>query len=285
MSERSALQVPYDAIMDVAPVGALVFLITDVGTLQKGAPAQRFYRQWQGFAPVDTTYWHTAIYDGPKKESKGGRFRPHIIHSSQRGTTLDQLPPEFFKNTEDCGRPKHNRIEILANPRFGKDEYRTVIEYCRAQLGKPYDGDPGWKRDWPTVLFGVRSRRRKSSEASCHGLAFEAYSEAGMEFPHHLDSAPNLLGRVVGRPLGHPAHCVDLDYLYLRDHHLYRDPRFSCLISVAGNGPTVHDVCIKLRPCKYAWDPALQQAYGLRDPVMHHAICGCRMLQTEAQWA
>jgi hypothetical protein len=261
VSERAALQIPYDAIMDVTPVGALVFLITDIGALENDTPARRFYRRWQGYAPIDTTYWHTAIYEGPRKDSKGSRYRPYIIHSSQRGTTCDQLPPEFFKNTTERGLPKQNRIEILANPDFGAAEHQVVVEYCRDQLGKPFDGDPGWKRDWPTVVFGVRSRRRLPQEVSCHGLAYDAYAAAGMRFPHHLERAPNLLGRLLGAPLGHPRDHVDLDYLYLRDHHLYRDPRFACLISVAGAGPSIRDVVIERAPRKYGWSPALQKLY------------------------
>ncbi len=262
LSERAYQQIPYDAIVDVAPVGAIIFLITDTGRLATDNPLARIFRKWQGFAPVDTTNWHTTIYDGPRKESNGGRFRPYVIHSSTKGTTRDVLPREYFKNTVDDGRIKHNRVEVLVNPDLSKADYQKVIEVCRSQLGKPFDGDPGWRREWPTYLLGIRSRRKKPEEISCHGLAYNAYHAAGMKFPHQLEAAPNLLGRVLGKLPGHPPDHVDLDYLYLRDHHLYRDTRFQDLLAVAGGGTEIKNVQIKHLPGKYSWSKTLRQAYG-----------------------
>jgi hypothetical protein len=263
LSNRARLQLVYQEIIDTVPAGALMFLITNNGELQNNTLGSRLFRKWQGFSSSDFSKWHTAVYFGPKKESKGGRWRPQIVHAHEKGTTIDLIPPEYFNDTDEGERTKKNRIELLIDPKSTPEQRQEIVDYCLLKVGLPFDGDPGWRREWPTYLLGVRSKAINPKETSCHGLAYEAYSLHDWLYPHQLQSAPNLLGRIFGHPLGHPLNHVNLRYLYLRDHHLYRNPHLKVILTAfEGRAISSARENEEYLP-KYSWDPALQQAYGL----------------------
>jgi hypothetical protein len=203
------------------------------------------------------------VYVGPKKESKGAKFRPQIVHAHSKGTEESRVPPEFFKSKELIGETVQNcRLEIIHNHDLSFTDRVKMLEYARSQVGKGFDGD-GWKNDAITYGLGIRSKAKNPELVSCHGLAFETYSLVGFEFPHQLQTAPALLARIFGYPLGHPVDHVDLKYNYLRDHHLYKDSRFTSVLAVIGDGTSLDSVRTELNPGKYSWNPAHQAAYGL----------------------
>jgi len=262
MSKRGILRMPYGAIMDKATIGDILFFISDTG-LPPNTLRSRIYRKWLDFNSRDTSNWHTTIYVGTKKESKGAHHRPYIVHSDKKGTTEEFVPPSYFTNTDKGKKSsKKCRIEIVHNPDLSMEQRKRIVEYSRSQLGKPFDGD-GWSLDFITYSLGLRSKHRDSERVSCHGLAYLAYGLIGLKFPHQLRSAPNLFGRIFGYPIGHPIDHVDLAYNYLRDHHLYRDSRFKSVLAVIGDGQNIEEVRTEINPGKYSWDIALQVAYGL----------------------
>ncbi len=233
-SKRRILQRFYTTINNVARPGDVVFFISERRTTIH-SPLTRLYRRWQGLADQDNSMWHTAILVEPKKESRGAQMRPHIIHATKKGVEEIHIPPSFFKSIRDDpdGEPvQKSRIEIIQCSELSALQRRQIIGYACAQLGKPF-AELGWRHDILTYAFGLPSRRLHPNRVSCHGLAFLAYQVAGFGFPHQLKHAPffNLAG-VLGHPLGHPSDEVDLRRLYLRDHHLYRDPRFKDILRI-----------------------------------------------------
>ncbi len=261
MSKRRYLKIIYEAILTAASPGDVIFFITNTPTRPIKSRFSRLYREWQGIIPEDTSKWHTSIYVGPKKETKGAQYRPYIVHSHSVGTTEEFIPPTFFTAKQLEGQEfQQCRIEILHNPSISKENRKQIVNYSLLQVGKPFDGD-GWFRDWVTYSLGVRSKIRNPKQVSCHGLAYDAYELVGLLFQHQLQNAPDLIGRIFGRPVGHPKDHVNLRYNYLRDHHLYRDERFIPVLSVFG-GPNVKDIKTKQNPGKYSWNHVLQVAYG-----------------------
>ena len=263
-SERQYLRRLYEPFLETAVPGDIAFFISNSG---KPPPSlkTRIYRWWLGFEPNDYSTWHTVVYVGPKK-SEGEQERPYIVHSTRAGNTIEEhLRPSFFSFKPKEGQEVLNcRTEVIHFPEISTAQRKKIVEYCRAQVGKPFDGD-GWQLDFATYVFGIRSRVRNPDHVSCHGLAFNAYGLVGLLFPHpRLRRAPNLLGRFAGHPLGHPADHVDLRYNYLRDHHLYADKRGEISIALVGNGPKLENVEVKLNPGRYSWNPALHAAYGSR---------------------
>jgi hypothetical protein len=263
MSERKCLRRLYEPFMDTAVPGDVLFFITNP---DKPPPAlkTRLYRRCLGIRQGDWSGWHTMVYVGAKK-SEGEPHRPYIVHSTRKGNTVEEhLKPSFFSFKPKEGQEVMNcRTEALHFPEISMVQRKEIVEYCRAQVGKPFDGD-GWQLDFATYAFGIRSRQRNPDRVSCHGLAFNAYGLIGLIFSHpRLEYAPNLLGRIIGHPLGHPADHVDLRYNYLRDHHLYADKRGEISIALVGHGPKLENVKVKLNPGRYSWDTALQTAYGV----------------------
>lgn len=260
ISQRQKLRIPYEAIIETASPGDILFFISDTGKLKNKSWLRTEYRKWLGFSPLDTSEWHTTVYVGPKKESKGGGFRPYFVHSVPKGTFETYVPPEYFMNTPKNGGCQHNRLEIIHCSSIENGDREKIVEYCRQQLGKPFDDDERWYRNLITLLLGIKSIPKDPEKVSCHGLAFDAYGLVGMKFPHQLENAPNLFGRMIGHPLGHPPEYVDLRSNYLRDHALYRDHRFRCTIGVSQVGCEIE---FKRNLAKYSWNPALQKVYDL----------------------
>jgi len=275
-SERRHLRRIHERFLDVAVPGDVVFFISNSG---KRPPSwrTRLYRRWLGFEPEDYSAWHTLVYVGAKK-SEGEQVRPYVVHSTAKGnTTEEHLKPSFFSFKPKPGQePLRCRTEVLHFPELSTAQREKVVEYCRCQVGKPFDGD-GWQLDFATYALGIRSRQRHPERVSCHGLAFNAYGLVGVTFPHpRLPHAPYLLGRLAQHPVGHPASWVDLRYNYLRDHHLYADRRGIISLALVGHGSKLENVEVLFDPGKYSWDPDLQAAYGLAGecPVEHQGATG-----------
>lgn len=233
-SKRKLLQRFYTTINNVARPGDVVFFISERQAVSH-SPMTRLYRRWQGLADNDISMWHTAILVEPKKESRGAHVRPHIIHATKKGVEEIHIPPSFFKSIRDDPEGESlqkGRIEIIQCPDLTAPERKEIVRYACSQLGKPF-AELGWRHDILTYAFGLPSGRLHPQRVSCHGLAFLAYQVVGFGFPHQLKHAPFFnLSRVLGRPLGHPYHEVNLQRLYLRDHHLYRDPRFKNILRI-----------------------------------------------------
>ena len=127
----------------------------------------------------------------------------------------------------------------------------SFVKYVQAQLGKPF-AELGWRHDFLTYALGLSPRRLAPDRVSCHGLAFCAYKNVGFHFPHQLGNAPFFnLARYTGHPLGHPPNEVDLRRLYLRDHHLYRDPRFESILAISEDDETRQIIALQ-NPGKYS---------------------------------
>jgi len=267
ISERQYLRRIYEPFMDTAVPGDVTFYISN--TCQPPPSLKtRIYRLWLGLEADDYSIWHTAVYVGAKK-SEGGQARPYIVHSTAKSNTVEEhLKPSFFSFKPRQGQPLLQcRTEVLHFPDISTAQRKKIVEYCRSQVGKKFDGD-GWQLDIATYALGIRSRPRHANRVSCHGLAFKAYGLIGLSFPHpRLPYAPYLLGRILGHPLGHPADHVDLRYNYLRDHHLYNDPRGEISLALVGNGPKLRDVEVKLNPGRYSWNMARQPVLGSAQPV------------------
>lgn len=263
LSSRQKLEKPYQAIMDTAKPGDIIFFISRTIPPPTYSYLTMLNRRWTGFDPQDLTNWHTAIYKGPEKENKGARFRPSMIHSTPvSGVKKNIIPPEYIKDTKEKVGIQLNRLEIVQNQEINEKNRQEIIEFCQQQIGKSFDLSQRWYRTMITFFLGVRFLTSNNPEkATCHGLVYDAYGLVGIGFSHALNKAPNILGRILGHPLGHPRDHVDLRYNYLRDYDLYRDPRFMDVLAIEG-APEIKDVKIMFQPEKYAWDIALQIAYG-----------------------
>ena len=240
ISKREQLRIFYSTINQVAKPGDVVFFISE-----KPYPVRsklsRIYRKWQGLADSDTTVWHTAILVNPKKESRGAQWRPRIVHATTKGVEEIHIPPSYFTNVRDDPAGEATQkgcIEIIQSPQITDHQRHEIVRYAKAQLGKSF-AEFGWPHDILTYALGLPARKLAPGKVSCHGLAFFAYKNIGFSFPHQLGNAPFFnLAKYIGYPLGHPPHEVDLNRLYLRDHHLYRDPRFESILAISEDEET-----------------------------------------------
>lgn len=263
-SKRQRLKRIYEAVNDVSEPGDVVFLVSERPEQHSLATLKQLYRRWQGFADEDNTQWHTAMHSKSEKESRGSTVRPYIIHSDMDGVEEIYIPPEYFTSERSVEGEvlERGRIEIIKSPEVSPDERKELVAFMRDQLDKPFAG-LDWKHDVLTYAFGLPAGKLDPEKASCHGIVFDAYAHIGFTFAHHLEDAPFFnIGRHLGHPLGEDPHKVDLSRLYLRDHHLYRDPRFLCVLSVFEDDGT-GEIKITEHPGKYSWNPDLQKKYGV----------------------
>jgi hypothetical protein len=264
-SKRKALNSIYDEINRVATPGDIIFFISDSPTDAQYPLVRRQYRQWQGFDAADLTRWHTSIYVGPIKESRGSQKRPHIVHAVENGVEEIHIPPSFFTSVRmDTGEVvRHGRIEVVHHSESTAGNREEVVNYARQQLGKSFD-DLNWRYLFWTYFLGLPTRRLDTSKVSCHGLAFNAYEKVGLKFAHQLENVPPFNpAKYLGHPIyGHPPDRVNLNRLYLVDHHLYRDPRFKSVLTIFEDTQT-QQIKTAENPAKYSWNPHLQKRYNL----------------------
>lgn len=261
-SKRLIRGAVYRAAVRVAEPGDIIFLITGTEGKPPLSWLNRLYRSWQGVVAEDTAFWHTAIYTGAVKERRGRLLVPKMIHAHRVGVTEEHIPPSFFTSERDGDARvvTDARLEIVRYEGLTSRQRESIVRYCRGQLGKPF-ADRTWRDDVLTYAFGLPARRRVDARVSCHGLAFEAYEQAGIAFPHHLQSAPFFnLAHVLGHPLGQGANRASSQRLYLRDHHLYRDNRFTCIFA-AFDDPVTGELLAVENPGKYSWNSRLKEVY------------------------
>lgn len=253
-SKRQRRNQVYDLVIRHASPGDVVFFVSNRGGTTAFSPLSRIYRRWLGFSDSDTSLWHTAIYTGPVKETGSSQLRPHLIHARAGGVDEVHLRPSLFTSVRSAMGDvvQSSRIEIIHHPNLNPNQRQTIVDYGRSHRGKQFD-DLGWRHDLLTYAFGLPSRRQDSQKVPCHGMVYLAYEKAGVTFPHQMANVPIFnLGRYLGHPLGHPPHRADLRRLYLRDHHLYRDRRFECVLAVYDDEATGEPI-VELNPGKYSW--------------------------------
>lgn len=262
-SKRSALKRVYEHINDVTAPGDVVFFVSRKPENPNLSLLRKLYRRWQGFADEDRTNWHTTMFTEARKEKRGAQKRPYILHAIQGGVEEIHIPPSFFtsERTEAGDIAQHGRIEIIQNPDLSPGDREGLLLYAREQLGKPF-ADLDWRQDILTYAFGLPARPLNPEKASCHGLVFNAYDHIGFSFSHQLKDAPVFNpGRHLGHPLGEDPQRANVKRLYLHDHHLYRDPRFICVLSIFED-PESGEVRTAENPGKYSWDQGLQKKYS-----------------------
>lgn len=231
-SKRELYRTFYNIINQIARPGDVVFFISEPRN-KRHFLGSRLYRKWQGLD--DKTAWHTAVLVDPKKESKGAHWLPRIIHAIRKGVEEIYLPRSYFTSVREDPEGvsiQNARIEILQHRELTNSQRSDIVDYVRTQLGKPF-ANLGWRHDFLTYAFGLSPGRIDHRKVSCHGLAFAAYKKVGFSFPHQLKSTPFFnLAKYLGHPIGHPPDEVDINRLYLRDHHLYRDTRFESVLAI-----------------------------------------------------
>ena len=263
-SKRKQLKPIYNKVNEVASPGDVVFFVSDRTKNTSFSILRRIYRRWQGFADEDNTVWHTSIYTGSKKDSRGSQIRPYIIHAIRGGVEEIHLPPSYFHSTRmDTGEIVRNgHIEVVQNPDLTPAQRSEIVEFVRNHLGKPFN-DLDWRHDILTYALGLPAVQLDPGKVSCHGLAFDAYEKIGFSFSHQLRYAPVFnIGKYLGHPLGDPPRRANLRRLYLHDHHLYRDPRFMCILSIFEDNQD-REIRTVENPGKYSWNPILQKKYTL----------------------
>ena len=263
-SKRAQLKRVYESINDVTSPGDVMFFVSERPDNLSLPMLRQVYRRWQGFAPEDNSNWHTAMYTQARKQSRGAAVRPYIIHAIEKGVEEIHVPPSFFTSeyTEDGEVVQHGRIEVVKHPDMVPEQREEIVRYIRERLGQPF-AHLNWKQDILTWALGLPAQPIDPGKASCHGIVFDAYEHVGISFQNQLDSAPWFnIGRHLGHPIGGTREKADLNRLHLHDHHLYRDPRFICVLSVfEDEGGALQTV---EKPGKYSWNPALQNKYGLK---------------------
>jgi len=260
-SERNVRNEVYDAIVQEARPGDIVFMITIGFDFPKW---QRVWRRWTGQDDNDASKWHTAVYSGCRKERRSAVYRPYIVHSAEKGskhagTTEEHISPSYYT----CARNLTTVLEIIRMNELDADQRARIVDYARHKIGTPHD-TRGWQRDFMTYVLGLPVVPRAGT-ISCHTLAFEAYGAVGVDFPHQTGTMPWFNpARWTGHPVGHSRDKVNLHFAYLRDHHFYNDSRFSVVLSVCRDKD---HLSIVHHPEKYSW----RHSDGASQPAIAHA--------------
>lgn len=248
-SERELKRIVYQAIGEVAAPGDLIFTVTLGHPLQFH---QKVWRSWLGHADGDSAKWHTALFSGMRKEHGGATRRAYMIHSAEQGlkhvgTIEEHISPGYYTSRESFT----TSLEVLSFRGLDPSRRSRIVDHARKLLGVPHD-PRGWRRDFLTYTFGLPVVTLPHT-VSCHALAYQAYEAAGITFAHQVATMPWFnVARWRGRPFGQPAGALDVDSVYLRDHHLYEDARFDVVLSISR-----HDgrLSILRNPGKYVWLP------------------------------
>lgn len=263
-SKSSIRHTIYDAIGEVARPGDICFFITeDPDCYQKISWSERIYRKWMGFAENDISVWHVGVLSKFEKKPKSSQIRPYIIHSVEKTGVFEQhISPEYFtsKNMGCSGAPSRTIMEIVRCEELTPRQNAELVDFCRAQIGKPFP--KSIRGESLTYILGLPDMLTPTGQYSCHSLVYAALAEVGVCFPHHLESAPVInIGKWLGHPLRHPRDKVNPRYLYLRDHHLYQDPRFKSIVTLTLDQGS-EEILIQHSPSKFAWNPNLARVYG-----------------------
>jgi hypothetical protein len=235
-SKSSIRHVIYDTVVDLAHPGDVCFFITeDFNCYNRLSPFQKMNRQWVGFAKCDISILHLGILSKFEKKQKSSQIRPYMIHSTKEKGVIEQhIAPEYFTSTniEEGVTVSRTIMEILRNKDLSDIQNNNLVEFCRNQVGKSFP--KSIIGDNLTYLFGLPNLINSQNTFSCHSLVYIAFASIGVNFPHHLENAPIFnLARYLGHPINHSNASVNQKYAYLRDQHLYRDPRFKSIVSIS----------------------------------------------------
>ena len=258
----------YEAVRKIAHPGDLCFFICD-GTNPLNysygwSLLRRVLRRWRGFADVDNTLWHVGIISKFKKQKSHSQIRPYIIHSIKEVKEQHISPKWIFAESDATGKPqKRILMAILRFAGINSEKCEDLVAFCRNRIGKPFP--KLFRAEDLTYTLGLPNFLRKPDEYACHWLIYDAFESIGLSFPHQVATFPLFnIARHLGHPLGHSKDKVNPRFPYLRDHHLYRDARFQCLLLVYVDLPT-GDMHISENPGKYSWNPKLAATYNIED--------------------
>ena len=262
-SKSSIRRAIYNAIADVAQPGDICFFITEDPDLyhQLTRPA-KMYRKWMGFAHSDISIWHVGILSKFEKKPHSSQIRPYIIHSTKENGVFEQhISPEYFTSRGLEGREEICRtvMEVLRYKDITREQANHLLSFCRQQIGKPFP--KSIRGECLTYILGLPNILARPDQYACHSLIYEAFHQIGVDFPHHLESSPVFnIARYLGHPLGHDSRSVNPKFPYLRDHFLYKDPRFTNVISLTWEQIS-DEILISNNPGKFSWNPNLANAY------------------------
>jgi hypothetical protein len=264
-SKSSIRHTIYNAIAEIARPGDVCFFITeDPDCYQKISWSERMYRKWMGFADGDISVWHLGILSKFEKKPKSSQVRPYIIHATEEEGVFEQhIFPEYF-TSKDMGQGSavsRTIMEIVRNDSLTDQHNEQLVDFCRLQIGKPFP--KSIRGEGLTYIFGLPNLFVPPGQYSCHSLVYAAFDRVGVNFPHHLEAAPFFnLGKYLGHPLGHRREKVNPKYPYLRDHHLYQDPRFKSILTLT-YAQYSQEIFISRYPPKFSWNPRLAAIYNV----------------------
>ena len=262
-SKSSIRRSIYKAIADVAQPGDICFFITeDPDLYNQLSPSAKKYRKWIGFAPGDISIWHVGILSKFEKKPHSSQIRPYIIHSTEgKGVFEQHISPEYFTSRGMEGREEICRtvMEVLRYKGITSGQINRLLDFCRQQIGKPFP--KSIRGESLTYIFGLPNILTRPDQYACHSLVYAALNQIDIDFPHHLETAPIFnISKYLGHPLGHSGENVNPKYPYLRDHFLYKDPRFTSIISLTWEQFT-DEVLASNNPGKFSWNSDLANTY------------------------
>jgi hypothetical protein len=263
LSENEIRKKIYDEIFSIAQPGDICFFITkDIDLYNKKSTYEKLSRRWMGMDQNDISIWHMGILSKFKKNPRNTQIRPYFIHSTKENGVFEQhISPGYFssKNISDKGQISQTIMEILRYKDFGPGDRQKIINYCENQIGKPFPKSS--RSDSLTYLLGWPNIFSDNTSFSCNSLIIFAFQQICVEFTDRLESAPFFnLSRYIGHPLFSTQGSGRFS-AYLRDHHIYQDPRMEPILSITFDQ---HDknIVFSKNPEKYSWDPKLQQIYA-----------------------
>lgn len=272
VSKSAIRRAIYKAVTAVAQPGDVCFFVTeDPECYRQLSRVERMYRKWMGFAQDDISIWHLGILSKFEKKPKSSQIRPYIIHSiEQKGVIEQHVSPEYFTSRK-MTQGEDTRItvmEVLRYEGITHEQSNRLVEFCRQQIGKPFP--KSIRGESLTYILGLPNFLTPPNEYSCHSLVYAAFDHIGIDFPHHLEAAPFFnIGKYLGHPLKHERQKVNPNYPYLRDHCIYKDHRFTSIISLTWDQCT-NEILISEKPNKYSWDPRLAEVY--KSEIMSSAM-------------
>ncbi len=262
-SENEIRKKIYDEIYSIAQPGDICFFITeDIDLYKQRSAYEKLYRKWMGIDKNDISIWHMGILSKFKKNPRNAQMRPYFIHSTkEKGVFEQHISPGYFssKNITDKAHLCQTIMEVYRYKNICTEDRQTLIDFCENQIGKPFPKST--RTDSLTYLLGWSNIFPDYNSFSCNSLIITAFQQIGVEFADRLESAPFFnLAKYIGHPLfnNHPSGRFSS---YLRDHHIYQDPRMIPILSITYE-QCENNIIFTRNPQKYSWNPELQDIYA-----------------------
>ena len=262
-SENEIRKKIYGEILSIAQPGDICFFITeDIDLYNQKSNYEKLTRRWMGLDKNDISIWHMGILSKFKKNPRNAQIRPYFIHSTkENGVSEQHISPGYFssKNISDKAHLSRTIMEIVRYKDFYPGDRQKLVNYCQNQIGKPFPKSN--RSDHLTYLLGWPKIFSDHDSFSCNSLVISAFQCIGVRFGDRLESAPFFnLSRYTGHPL---FSTPGSEYYgsYLRDHHLYQDPRMEPILTITYD-QSENDIILSRNPAKYSWNPKLQQSYA-----------------------